>query len=274
MTCEEARELIGADPDGASTELLAHLKDCPECQAYRSQMIAFNARIRRALELSPHALARESRKQDFTQPQSSAVPPTDEPVAMSRTSDDSSVVRLTREPETSAKLVREPTARRRGPTSRRGWAMAASLAAAAIVGAMMWLSRPTESLASEIVTHVEHEPDSWGRTQSVTAAELEAVLRKGRVKMGPGVGKVVYANGCWFRGHFVPHLVISTQDGPVTVIILKAEHVTATRAFNEAGYSGLLLPAHSGSIAILSRTPMELEKPAQDVLRALEAAAP
>ena len=51
MTHDEARELIGADPDEASAELLAHLHTCPECQAYREEMLALNAKLRRALEL-------------------------------------------------------------------------------------------------------------------------------------------------------------------------------------------------------------------------------
>src|ERR1700750_2842562 len=51
MTHDEARELIGAVPGEASPELLEHLKGCPECQAYRDEMLAFDAKLRRALEL-------------------------------------------------------------------------------------------------------------------------------------------------------------------------------------------------------------------------------
>src|SRR6202011_3280335 len=51
VTCAEACELIGADPEGASPELLSHLAKCPECQAYREQMLTLNAKIRHALEL-------------------------------------------------------------------------------------------------------------------------------------------------------------------------------------------------------------------------------
>jgi hypothetical protein len=151
-------------------------------------------------------------------------------------------------------------------------AIAASLAAALLVVFTLWLSRPTDSLASEIAAHVEHEPNSWNRTQPIPTAELEAVLRKSGVKMGLGLGPVVYASSCWFRGRFVPHLVVATPSGPVTVMVLKNEQVRKEQPFNEEGFSGLLVPAARGSVAILSRTPMELEQPARDVLRALQAA--
>src|SRR4051812_24710942 len=51
MTHDEARELIGAVPSEASPPLLEHLKSCPDCQAYRDEMLAFDAKLRHALEL-------------------------------------------------------------------------------------------------------------------------------------------------------------------------------------------------------------------------------
>ncbi len=151
-------------------------------------------------------------------------------------------------------------------------AFAASVAAALIVGFTLWLSRPPESLAAEIVTHVKGEPNSWHQTQPVGTDRLEAVLRKSGVRLGDGMQPVVYASSCWFRGHFVPHFVVMTKNGPVTVMILMNEKVTAPQQFNEEGYAGLLVPVRTGSVAVLSRTPMSLEQPASDVVKALQSA--
>jgi hypothetical protein len=147
--------------------------------------------------------------------------------------------------------------------------MAASFLLALVVGAAVWLSRPSDVLASELVEHVIHEPQSWNRTQPISAEELRAVLRKSHVELRSGPGTIVYANSCWFRGHYVPHLVLSTESGPVTVMILTAEQVSAPRAFAEGGYSGLIVPASTGSVAVLSRKPMPLEEPAAHVVQAL-----
>jgi hypothetical protein len=163
---------------------------------------------------------------------------------------------------------------RLGSTRPRGLAIAASLAAGLLIAITLWLGRPNESLAAEIVTHVEHEPDSWTRTASVSAAQLAAVLDKSGVRIGPGMGTVVYASSCWFRGRYVPHLVVRTQSGPVTVMILKSEPLKSTQSFSEDGYSGLLVPSLGGAVAILSRTPMALDRPARDVMRALQAGNP
>ena len=261
MTHDEARELIGADPDDASAELLEHLKTCPECQAYREEMLALNAKLRRALEL------------DWQKVQKTA-PPGGPPTGLRTAAPALPADR----PNVTADVANVTVPKRKAPAPvskhrrPRLFAFAASVAAAVVVGATLWLSRPPTSLAAEIVAHVEGEPDSWHKIESVPAEQLEAVLRKSGVKLGTGMEPVVYASSCWFRGHFVPHVVVTTKHGPVTVMILLHEQVSAAQQFNEDGYSGLLVPASTGSVAVLSRTPMALEQPAADVVHALQSA--
>jgi len=263
MTHDEARELIGAVPDEASAELQAHLKTCPECQAYRDQMLAFDAKVRQALELDWHKIA-------GTAPPAGPMPkPPAEAAPDAVGADPTAPVRATVTPLTQK--ARAPLAK---PTRPRLFALAASVAAALVIGGVLWLSRPPESLAAEIVTHVEGEPHSWEKTEPVTTERLDAVLRKSGVNLGSGMQPVVYASSCWFRGHYVPHVVVTTKDGPVTVMILLHERVNAAQQFNEAGFSGLLVPATTGSVAVLSRTPMNLEKPAASVVHALQTAGP
>lgn len=299
MICEEARELIGGDPDNDTPELLAHLAGCPECQAYREQTLVLNAKILRALKLDPQTLRRpgtpvESAPDAAQEP---AVPHGLAPASPAATATSPAApigakpaVRDELEPAPSAPTAaaqQPPTAppsnvtpfRRKAPAavrkhkSPRLFAFAASMAAALVVGFTLWLSRPPESLAAEIVAHVEGEPNSWSKTQPVDVDHLESVLRKSGVRLGTGMQPVVYASSCWFRGHFVPHFVVSTKDGPVTVMILENEQVKASQQFKEDGYTGLLVPAHTGSVAVLSRTPMALEQPAKEVVAALQSAA-
>jgi hypothetical protein len=238
MTCDEARELIGADPETASPQLIAHLATCPACQEYRKQMVTLNAKMRRALELSLPPLRREAPL--------TGVPP--------------NVVALPRR-QASSPLKRAKT---------RGLPIAASLAAGVLIALTLWLSRPSESLAAEVIAHVEGEPNSWTKTEPVTNERLVAVLHRSGVKLGPGIQQIVYANSCYFRGHYVPHFVVLTASGAVTVMILMSEHITAQQQFSEDGYSGLLVPARNGSVAVISRTPMALEPPAMEVVRALQ----
>jgi len=144
---------------------------------------------------------------------------------------------------------------RSGRPSRtwRQWALAASVVLASFAVLAVWLLRPSDTLAREVVAHVQAEPESWLATQHVSAQDIGQALRGAGVALDVTSDRVMYAQSCWFRGHYVPHLVIQTARGPATVLILRHEQVRARRSFHEAGMTGLIIPAEHGSIAVLTR---------------------
>jgi uncharacterized protein DUF3379 len=141
----------------------------------------------------------------------------------------------------------------------RRWALAASVlvAMAAVLG--LWLLRPSDTLARAVVAHVQAEPESWLDAHDVTARSIAEALNSGGVALDVTSAHITYAQSCWFRGHYVPHLVLQTTRGPATIILLRHETVSARRAFHEAGMSGVLVPAGQGSIAVLARGGDELD---------------
>ncbi|HTB28449.1 MAG TPA: hypothetical protein VK715_05810, partial [Steroidobacteraceae bacterium] len=51
-----------------------------------------------------------------------------------------------------------------------------------------------------------------------------------------------------------PHLVVQTDMGPVTVMVLVHESVSKPTPFDEEGYRGVILPvAGHGSLAVLAK---------------------
>jgi hypothetical protein len=142
---------------------------------------------------------------------------------------------------------------RAAPAWRR-YALAASvlLATALVLGT--WVLRPSDSLARDVVTHVQGEPDSWLSERQVDAAGLAQALAGAGVALNLTSDKIVYAQSCFFHGHYVPHMVLETDQGPTTVLLLRHEHVTARQVFHEAGMSGVIVPAAGGGgIAVLAR---------------------
>ena len=143
---------------------------------------------------------------------------------------------------------------------RRRWmALAASIAGGVMVGTLLWVSGPRASLAEDVVRHMAHEPGVMVPTSApADAATLERVLDRGGIRLDPDAGLVSYAESCRFRGRKVPHLVVQTDAGPVTVMVLPRERVAAPVQFDEGGYSGTILPAGPGSIAVLGHEPREV----------------
>jgi len=139
------------------------------------------------------------------------------------------------------------------PPAWRQWALAASVTLATFAVLALWLLRPGETLARDVVAHVRDEPESWLAAQHLDAASIDAALRGAGVELNVTSDKITYAQSCWFRGHYVPHLVVQTARGPVTVLILRHEAVSRRHEFHEGGMTGVIVPDGTGSLALLAR---------------------
>jgi len=150
------------------------------------------------------------------------------------------------------------------PPARR-FALAASVVLALLIGGGAWLFRPQPALASELVEHVEHEPDSWQAHDPVSPEALAAVLAKAGVRYDPRF-PVTYASPCPFRGHIVPHLIVQTDRGPLTIMLLAHVKSEAAGEFAEGEYRGIVLPAGDGSVAVIAHKGQEFDGALKGVL--------
>jgi hypothetical protein len=151
-----------------------------------------------------------------------------------------------------------PFARKRGSAAtapRRWMALAASVLLGAAIACGVWLSLPQPGLAAAVVAHMAGEPEAWRLTDiAVPPPELALVLKDSKLRLKADAGIVSYASSCAFRGHRVPHLVVQTSSGPVTVMVLVHESVRQVTQFDEQGYRGTIVPVPGhGSIAVLMR---------------------
>jgi hypothetical protein len=123
-------------------------------------------------------------------------------------------------------------------------------------------------LAGELVEHVLHEPGSWQSRQPVAPELLAAVLAKAGVKYHSR-WPVTYASPCPFRGRVVPHLVVQTDRGPLTVMVLAHVASAEKEKFSESGYRGVVMPAGAGSIAVVARQGQDINGALDAVLAGL-----
>jgi hypothetical protein len=134
--------------------------------------------------------------------------------------------------------------------------IAAGVLLGMVVAGGVWLALPGTSLAAAVVAHMAGEPEAWRSEAPVPDPKLDAVLRDSNLRLAPTAGTVTYASSCFFRGHDVPHLVVQTESGPVTVMVLVHESVSRPVQFDEQGYRGTIVPMPGhGSIAVLMQAP-------------------
>jgi hypothetical protein len=233
MNCSEARFALAADPRNGDSALLEHLEKCPSCSAYASDMHQLDQRLRDALAVP--------------------VPEVELPLG----------------PYPATRASAAPGGGLRGSAATRRFALAASVAGVAVLVGLLWVGVPRPSLASAVVAHMAEEPDAWSTTAVLSKAEIDEVMARSRLRLAHDLSDVTYANSCWFRGRHVPHIVVQTSDGPVTVLVLPEEPVERSTRFDEGGYRGALVPAPRGSIAVLARDGAGVEQIAKRVMAAI-----
>jgi hypothetical protein len=176
-----------------------------------------------------------------------------------------------REKKGESAFARVAEARRRTAAVRPRWAsLVGSVLAGAVVGAWLWSGGQGNSLADDVLSHIEDEVPAVAAGGPALAASVSRVLEQGGIRLRPGAGEILYANTCRFRGHPVPHLVLQSESGPVTVLVLRDEPVDGPVDFAGSGFSGRIEPAGPGSIAVAGAVGSSFERIAAQVRAAVE----
>lgn len=155
---------------------------------------------------------------------------------------------------------------------RRRWmALVASITGGVLIGTLLWVGGPRNSLAADLLEHLDHEPEALVATKRPEdEAVLGKVLERGGIRLRPEAPLVSYARSCRFRGHTVPHLVVQTTGGPVTVMVLRNERPASPVSFVEQGQAGRIVPVGPGSIAVIGADGADLDEVTARVLAAVE----
>lgn len=176
-----------------------------------------------------------------------------------------------REKKGESAFARLAEARRRTAAVRPRWAsLVGSILAGVLVGTWLWSGGSGNSLGEDVLSHVEDEGPALAAGGPAPAEYVSRVLEQGVIRLRPGAREVLYARTCRFRGRSVPHLVLQSEGGPVTVLVLRDEPVDAAESFTGSGFSGRIEPAGPGSIAVVGAADADLERMAAQAQAALE----
>lgn len=125
-----------------------------------------------------------------------------------------------------------------------------------------------ESLADEVLAHLDHEPYALRVTDvPVSDRRLQRTVPASLAVFDRDETLITYANSCIINGHRVPHLVVQGQHGPVTILLMSEEKVSETVPLDGNAVHGVILPVGDGSIAIIGPRDEPLE-PIQENVRA------
>jgi len=149
-------------------------------------------------------------------------------------------------------------------------ALAASLAGLVAVFTAVW--QPWQSgaadglLADEVMDHVLHEPRALVAHEALTPAGWRAA--SAAVRLDPEGFRhavVTYAMACELAGRPGLHLVMRSDSGPITLLVIVDTQVAEPRLVSREGFRGVVRPVRHGSIAVIGSPDAPVEALARDL---------
>ncbi len=117
-----------------------------------------------------------------------------------------------------------------------------------------------DSLAEEILAHMDHEPGALRVTDiAVPDERLARVVPASVAQFDRDKALITYAQPCTIKGKESPHLVVQGERGPVTIILMPEVGVAETTLIEGTNVKGVILPVGDGSIAIIGDRDEPLE---------------
>ena len=232
MNCDEYVKALTENPDFEDKS--GHVQDCADCQAFSRDMLALNERIRAAMELP--------------------VPP----------------LRMPDLPDLDTGNVVALSARRRWSTPT-WFAVAATVLLAAFLGIRFAdPGSPQASLESQVLAHVDHEPMALMPSSTpVDDARLQRVVPDNVARMNHESGLITFAETCPINGNPIPHLVLQGKTGPITILLMPDEKISATKTLDGENVHGVIVPVGDGSVAIIGTRGEPLDEVRKNIVNSV-----
>lgn len=232
MNCEDYKTALTTDP--SFVDDAKHVDSCAPCQTYTEELLAFNAKLLGAMEISVPELA------------------------------------MPELPEIDADNV--VSLRKRRSLFKPTWlAVAATVVLATVFGLRMTgMGTVQGSLEEQVLAHLDHEAYAMRVVSTpVSDSRLKSVVPEDIATMNHDAGLITYAQSCKINGKSVPHLVIQGAKGPIMILLMPDEAISEPKTLDGVGVHGIIVPNGSGSIAIIGDRDEELERVKKNVVNSV-----
>jgi len=117
-------------------------------------------------------------------------------------------------------------------------------------------------LAAHIITHVQDDTHALNVNMPIAKTQIDTMLASYGGKLNGPIGQVSFLGHCIVGGQTGIHMVLNTQQGLVTVLILPAQAIEESLSFADNQYKGFVYPTQKGSVAIVAEN-LSIIKPIQ-----------
>lgn len=157
-----------------------------------------------------------------------------------------------------------------GPPARARQWLASAAAVAALATGLVLLSPDTPLPLNEVaLNHIHNELHHLHEPGVVPASEVSQLLAEFNASVGDSLPQVTYAGPCDIRDKPGIHMVLNGQRGPVTLLIMPGQPLTADLAVGDDRFQGRVVPTSTGSMAIVGNPDEDIDRIEQQVRDAI-----
>ncbi len=243
MNCMDFRRVSLEDPQGLSESATIHVQSCSACNVYYRQLLKQERLLERALnvgvpeDLVAHTLLRHGFEQK------------DIPAKTGNNQElDSTLTPINSSINSSFSWRRFAT----------GFALVASIVAVTIGINVQQLSDP-EEIARMLVSHIEEEAHTLSARDTVSKGRLTNTLSNVDIQQLAHLGDVTFAGNCLVDGKWAAHLVMKTEQGPVTVLLMPNSKLRSIDHLGSGGDRVQTVALRGGSMALIGSDRKELD---------------
>ncbi|TNG01489.1 MAG: DUF3379 family protein [Gammaproteobacteria bacterium] len=130
------------------------------------------------------------------------------------------------------------------------YTIAASLLMVAVI--LIQVLPGTQSIETVVLAHIHDELDHLQDQRNVSSDALNRLIGTfgGHFEISPG--QVNYAGLCNIRNGQGMHIVLESEQGPVTVLIMPEESIDKRLTVSDKRFNGVILPVENGSLAVVA----------------------
>ncbi|MCL6417478.1 DUF3379 domain-containing protein [Aestuariirhabdus sp. Z084] len=241
MNCMEFRRISLEDPQHMGDEADQHLEQCTACHTYYRGLLQQERLLEKAfaIEVPDDLAARVTLRQRLEEQGDSAV-------TMLPTRDN----------------VVAPVKWRKWAT---GFALAASIVAVTLGINLRTQGNPAQ-IAQMLVDHVEHEAYTLQLQDAVTQGRLAYTLNNVDIETLAHLGGVTFAGNCLIEGQLAAHLVVQTESGPVTILMMPNSELRPFDYSSADATRVQTVALERGSLALIGPEAVDLDRVRERVI--------
>jgi Protein of unknown function (DUF3379) len=134
-------------------------------------------------------------------------------------------------------------------------AMAATIAVAVLASLTFFLLPDRNEVATAFAAHVASHPDELNARDSIELASFAAALSEYGGAVDGSVGEVTHMKLCPIMGVQAMHMVVQTEHGTATLILLPNTRASTSKPIVREGFAVTVVPLRQGSMGVLTDSP-------------------